>query len=1082
MTRSKILLLPVLSFFSLAVFGQVGVVYDLKKPAKFENRTLASEKSTERKFGKPRHFLQNTVTHYNFYFNANNKLNEVLAKAKALTRDDYTRLLPFYNYTLDATLSQKRDLDSVIYKCTAGILLHDTRNDWIDNLYLLIGKAYFLKKDFDSAYITFQFLNFAFAPKEKDGYDKVIASNMYADEGGSNYIVSSKEKRNIAQKIFSLPPSRNESLVWQIRTYLAKDKFPDAAALITILRHDPQFPLRLAPDLEEMQALYFYKQSSWDSAAWHLERALPGASTKEEMARWEYLIAQLYERAENSSESKNFYERTVRHTFDPILEVYARLNSIRQNKNKEEDYIQKNIDALVKMGHKDRYEPYRDIIWYTAAQIELERDNKPGAKAFLLLCTRTGPVGDGGQSSYKNKAFLQLGNISFAEKNYPVAKNYYDSVRAGDNSLGDIAWLPDRKAALASIVIQLRILARQDSLQRIAAMPPADRDAYIKKLVKTLRRQKGLRDDDQQDPSDPAFSFNNNKGAAPDLFSSGQGSTDWYFNNPSLKSKGYSDFKTKWGNRPNVDNWQLSSSASQRVARPGERLAPGSLDLNNKEAASAKPVEISYKALLANLPLTPEAQKKSSDSVEKAMFALGKAYQEGLPDYASAISIYDSLLQRTQDITVIEPTLFNVYYCYKKMGDEANADRILKLMKQKYPDGQFTAKAIDPYAADRVSSKRKAEATTQYEKIYNSFIEGRFDEAMDEKRVADSIYGDKYWTPQLLYIESVYLIRSRRDGQAKMILGNIVQKYPKDPMAGKAAALIDVLGRRQQIENYLTNLKIERAKDDDTVVTAPSPLVQGKPVLPDSAKMAQRDSLRLALAKYHPQVIGQKPPSVGAPGQKLQVDTGNLTRIKMDAGELARLRKQADSLESAMKKAFADSVALVRSGKKADSLKMATLQHRSDSLRAVLQKLQADTAQLVGNIRALNSAFAYGPEKPHSIMIVMDKVDPVYVSEAKNAFNRYNLENYYSLGLTIDNSSLSDSLKLVVIGSFENSAAALDYLTKTRAMAPRAIVPWLPANKYSFLIISGPNLDLLKTNKDMPAYKKFLQAAFPGKF
>jgi len=60
-----------------------------------------------------------------------------------------------------------------------------------------------------------------------------------------------------------------------------------------------------------------------------------------------------------------------------------------------------------------------------------------------------------------------------------------------------------------------------------------------------------------------------------------------------------------------------------------------------------------------------------------------------------------------------------------------------------------------------------------------------------------------------------------------------------------------------------------------------------------------------------------------------------------------------------------------------------------------------------------------------------------------------------------------------VISSFENAAAAVEYMHKAQSMAPREIIPWLPANKYSFLIISGPNLELLLNNKDMPAYKRF---------
>ncbi|MBS1661235.1 MAG: hypothetical protein JST68_09315, partial [Bacteroidetes bacterium] len=305
MTYSRILLLLVFSLLYLASSGQVGVAYDLVKPKKFENRVLASEKSNDgKKFKKSRRFIQNTITHYNYYFNANEKLKMIMERAKGQFRDDYTRLLPFYNYTLDATLAQKREVDSIIYKCTAGILIHDTRNDWIDNLYLLIGKAYYLKKDFDSAFITLQFLNYAFAPKESDGYDKPIGSNANAEEGGNANIVSTVEKRNILKRTFSLPPSRNDALIWKVRVYIAKEQYGEASALIEVLSHDPEFPARLEPSLNEVKALWYYKRNIYDSAAAYLEKALPAAENHEEQARWEYLIAQLYERDRNSFESK----------------------------------------------------------------------------------------------------------------------------------------------------------------------------------------------------------------------------------------------------------------------------------------------------------------------------------------------------------------------------------------------------------------------------------------------------------------------------------------------------------------------------------------------------------------------------------------------------------------------------------------------------------------------------------------------------------------------------------------------------------------------------------------------------------
>jgi len=1073
-TSSKILLSIVFFLLLRTASGQVGVDYDLKKPPKWENRILASETSNNgKKFKKFRHFVQNTITHYNYYYNANEKIRVILARAKAQFREDYTRLLPFYNYTPDATAAQKKELDSVVYKCTMGILIHDTRNDWIDNLYLLMGESYYYKKFYDSAYITFQFINFAFAPKEKDGYAIPIGSNYNQDEGGNANKVSTPEKQTTLDKLFELPPpSRNDALIWKIRTYLAKDQYTDAAALMEVLDHDPQFPVRLRPSLEEVRALYYYKQGVYDSTAFFLIKALPAAGTHEEYARWEYLIAQCYEKMDRSYEAKTFYERVVVHTYDPVLDIYARLNAIRQNKEGGADYIDRNILALVKMAHKDRFEAYRDIIYYTAAQMELERKNKSGAISFLQLCIRSSAT----NGAQRNKAFLQLGNLSFEARNYRMAKKMYDSVNMITLAKeDDIGWLTDRKSALAIIVPQLEIIDRQDSLQRIAAMPPAQRDALLKKMAKILRRQQGLHDEDQDDGSN-AFNNSQNKNI-PDLFGATAGSAaDWYFNNPNLKAKGYSDFKNKWGTRPNVDNWQVSSIAKNSIQAASTRNNAGfGPDSTAKKGAAKNGID--YKSLLNNLPLTADKMKISMDSIENAMFLLGKTYQEGVMDYQYAIDTYDSLLTKFPDTQLKEQTLLNLYYCYTKLGDQANAARMLDLLKQKFPNGAFTARAANPDSVAEAENSLKVNATHQYEKIYDAFIEGRFDEAIEQKKTADSLYGNKYWTPQLLYIESIYFIRSRRDPQAKAVLSDIQMKFPKTPMAEKAATLLDVLNRRRQIEDYLTRLQVTRAKEDDTVAaqidTAAQGIANRRPRLirNDSNMLKKEDTSQWARAKLREQALaGTKDSVAGVAPAKLKVDMGNMNKISMDANQLAILRRQQDSLGAALVKAAADSQ---QSGR---------LRRQADSIQAVVARLKADTAQLSAKLRTMNSAFALDPDKPQSVMIVMNKVDPVYVSEAKNAFNGYNQENFYSQGLTAENASLNDSVKMVVIGGFPTDKAALDYLQNAKALAPRQIVPWLPANKYTFLIISGTNLQILLSNKDLNAYHQFLTAAYPGKF
>src|SRR5438309_600545 len=164
--------------FPKNLLAQLGFQLDIPKPKPYENRVLKAEKTGDKKIKPVKRFFQNLTSHYNYVFNASNKLNDVISRAKAVHHDDYNLLLPFYNFSLDATASDKVQLDSVIYKAQSGIVSHDLRSDWIDNLYLLWGASYFLEKKFDSAALMFQFINYAFAAKEADGYYKYIGSRL----------------------------------------------------------------------------------------------------------------------------------------------------------------------------------------------------------------------------------------------------------------------------------------------------------------------------------------------------------------------------------------------------------------------------------------------------------------------------------------------------------------------------------------------------------------------------------------------------------------------------------------------------------------------------------------------------------------------------------------------------------------------------------------------------------------------------------------------------------------------------------------------------------------------------------------
>ncbi|MBK9486584.1 MAG: hypothetical protein IPO01_15780 [Chitinophagaceae bacterium] len=423
-TKSPLFIFLILLGFSMPAICQPSWTFEpfgkQKKPEKFENRKLGSEKTADKKFNVPRNIYQNNITHYNYYFNANNRVNTVVDRAKLSLKDDYSNMLAFYPYTLESTSSQKTELDSVIISSTAGILLHDLRNDWIDNMYMLIGKAYYFRKDFDSALMTFQFINYNLFPRKRknDDDDRIVGTNSIS--------IANKEKRNVLQKLTALPPSRNDAILWLARTLIEQGEFAESGGLINTLQVDPNLPKRLRNDLAEVNAYWFFKQGFYDSTAKHLERALSTADNKQDQSRWEFLLAQLYEKNGNFDKASSYYDKASKHTVDPLMDIHARLNDakmLRTNGNPKE--LDKAIDNLAKMGRRDKYEAYRDIVYYSAGDLSLQ---KPDTNAAIVFFNKSLKYNES-NINYKNRAYLKLGDIAYSRKQYRLAAAMYDSLQ-----------------------------------------------------------------------------------------------------------------------------------------------------------------------------------------------------------------------------------------------------------------------------------------------------------------------------------------------------------------------------------------------------------------------------------------------------------------------------------------------------------------------------------------------------------------------------------------------------------------------------------------------------------------------------
>ena len=107
----------------------------------------------------------NTTAKYNGYFNGNESIKSGLKKIHKNHTDDYTEILVvFPEGDLKKNQTAKSQMDKAIRKGSVVIQKHSMKIKgkeycrWIDDNYLMLGKAYFYKGDFDEATKTFNFI------------------------------------------------------------------------------------------------------------------------------------------------------------------------------------------------------------------------------------------------------------------------------------------------------------------------------------------------------------------------------------------------------------------------------------------------------------------------------------------------------------------------------------------------------------------------------------------------------------------------------------------------------------------------------------------------------------------------------------------------------------------------------------------------------------------------------------------------------------------------------------------------------------------------------------------------------------
>ena len=784
------------------IVGKV-IPQEIEKP-------LPYERLLNTKYTLGRRAYQNTVSQFNFLFNAEEELNENILKARNEYVDDYTTLISFYDYDLSVT--SKNSIDSIIYRCNANIVLHDLRSNWVDDAYLLLAKAYLFHKDFDTAGSILQFINYSFDEKQ-DGMDLPIGSNLRNTKG--KFSIATAENNRFFENL----NVRNESMIWQARNYIEKEEWNEGISLLQLLEADAIFPKRLYPFLNEQLAYGYYQMEMYDKAAAALEKGINNAPDDAAKTRWYYLLGQLWQKADKWDKAYPWFKKANQNAVNPIISVYAKISMISYDAKNANNAWEELAYSLEKMIKRDKYKPYADIIYFEMAKLAIQNNAYTKANDWLIQSIKK----NGSNLKQKQKAFELLGDINYSNNYYSIAKLAYDSVSIVLKTNPNYESIQARKKWLSTISTNEKIVEAQDTLQYIYQLNPSNQEAYFKLWQKRTKIETEFLKDIFLDKTPNSTKNSQQDNDAINNFSSlnnnsfsNNSNSDFYFDNRSVLAQGKQNFTQKWGQRPNVDSWRrktslmnaTSSLSNQDASSTGfqnntskDSLQNRSLSKDEKENSKADEKGNSYEMITDG-----SSYIKSKQDWNKAALANAQTFLLELNDFERAYPLYTKVIANNIDTAITERAMLDLasHYLHENLNEKS--DSIIKIVEDRFPKGFYATKKKE----SSLKQKKEADVLNDYKEAYFLSQIGNWESlAALSNQLNTDLRRTKWYTP-FKFIQVKMYAQQRMDSVAIVLLDSIVLQNTNEKIRDRAKNILEELKNRKQTESYLTNLNLSK--------------------------------------------------------------------------------------------------------------------------------------------------------------------------------------------------------------------------------------------------------------------------------
>lgn len=712
-----------------------------------------------------RRAYHNLTSHYNVFWNGNESLKNALQFVEQNSSDNYNEILPIFQYgTSQQITSINANLDRAQEKASKAIQKHSMRFKgkeyvkWIDDSYLLIGKAYFYKQEYVSARRTF------------------------------NFIIQEYPENDL----------RFDAIIWLVKTYNRKGEYEKAENQLLELQSimDSEIvPYHIKQNVPLMFAELFLMQEKYEIGVDYILQALKLSTSKQLITRLKYILAQIYLKDDRFNEASDLFNEVIRRNPDYQMAFQSKLN-LAMSFDGDGDLveIEKSLNKLLLEAEN---EDFRDQIYFALAELAIRNQNYQSAIEYFRISVAVSTKND----YQKAKSSLQLADLYFEKKNFFEAGLYYDSCsQFVPQIFPDIEIIKPKLEIMISLVGNLQLVYEQDSLRTIAALSEDERNAIIDGMIEDYN----LAELKKQEENQALLDNNSMRLPETNYAANAGGGGSWYFYNPSTLSYGFSQFKSKWGRRKLEDNWRLSRkqmiSDDAFAQTDNSELETLTDTTKTKKVVQSNPRNRNY--YLQNLPITPEQMKSSDEKIIEAIYSAGMLYKESLKDSLMAFNTFTELMDRYPENPYALQSSYHLYKLSLMMNKIAEANYYKSKILNEFPASNYAKIVADPQYFARMN-QQQGEASKYYSDVYNAFKNDQYFLVIDMCDKALANFNDTSLIPKFDYLKTLSKGRIGSVDDLVKDLQRIILAYPSSeiiPMANQVLKSLNTDEDASEIE------------------------------------------------------------------------------------------------------------------------------------------------------------------------------------------------------------------------------------------------------------------------------------------